>query len=334
MPVRRRLLFLGLVSVAACRKDDAPAHLERAKAALFEQKPEVALAEYKLALDLLQQDGSAQALVYRARALRGAADTYYLTQRDFKHAIEVYRELMSLCPEAPETLEGRIHLASLLRHEFRDLRGAIAELTAALARNPPQSAELSYQVAEMYFELQDYEQSALESAAVAKKFETSAYVDDALFLRAQALAMMEDRKADAQRAFLDVVDRFPDSELKPHALFELGRLRASAGDFEHAIELWVKALKAHPDPAMVQANITRVRTRLRATTPKKLGDAVSAFDWDTAPVFEVHRRPTGPPPRTSAEAVGGTREEAEREAKMPVEPGPHDPSKGQGEGGL
>jgi tetratricopeptide (TPR) repeat protein len=325
-------MLLFLVALAACHKEDAPAHLERAKAALFEQKADIALAEYKLALDLLQRDSTAESLVYRARALRGAADTYYLTQRDFKHALEVYRELISLCPEAPETLEGRIHLASLLRHEFRDLRGAIAELTAALARNPPQSAELSYQVAEMYFELQDYEQSALEAAAVAKKFETSAYVDDALFLRAQALAMMDDRKADAQRAFLDVVDRFPDSELKPHALFELGRLRANAGDFEHAIEFWVKALKSHPDPAMVQANIARVRNRLRATTPSKLGDAVSAFDWDTAPVYETHR--PGPPPRTSAEAVGGTKEEAEREAKMPAEPGQHDPAKGQGEGGL
>jgi len=323
-----------LVAAGGCRKDDAPAHLERAKTALFEQKPDVALAEFKLALDLLQPDTSAEAVLYRARALRGAADTYYLQQRDFKHALEVYRELISLCPEAPETLEGRIHLASLLRHEFRDLRGAIAELTAALARNPPQSAELSYQVAAMYFELQDYEQCAIESASVAKKFETSAFVDDALFLRAQALGMMDDRKADAQRAFLEMIDRFPDSELRPHALFELGRLRASAGDFEHAIEFWVKALKAHPDPAMVQANIARVRTRLRATTPQKLGDAVSAFDWDRFPVFEAPR-PTGPPPRTSAEAVGGTREEAEREAKMTAEPGPRiDPSKGQGEGGL
>jgi len=201
------LVALGL-GLGSCRKDDAPAHLERAKAALFEQKADVALAEYKLALDLLERDTSAQAVVYRARALRGAADTYYLQLRDFKRAVDVYKELITLCPEAPETLEGRLHLASLLRHEFRDLRGAIAELTAALARNPPQSAELSYQVAAMYFELQDYEQCALEAGTIAKKFMTSAYVDDALYLRAQALGMMDDRKWDAQRAFLDVVDRF------------------------------------------------------------------------------------------------------------------------------
>jgi tetratricopeptide (TPR) repeat protein len=326
----RRLLALAALGLllAGCRKDDAPAHLERAKAALFENKPDVALAEYKLALDLLERDDSPQAPVYRARALRGAADTYYFQQRDFKRALEVYKELIKLCPEAPETLEGRIHLASLLRHEFRDLRGSIAELTAALARNPPQSAELSYQVAAMYFELQDYEQCELEASNVARKFEASAFVDDALFLRAQALSMMDDKKPEAQRALLELIDRFPDSELKPHALFELGRLRASAGDFEKAIEYWVLALQNHPDPAVVQANITRVRSRLRHTTPTTVGDAQKAFDWDKFPVTESVREPVAvvpevkkPLPKTSIEAVGGTAEEAAREAKMSAEPG-------------
>jgi tetratricopeptide (TPR) repeat protein len=325
-----------LLALAACRRDDAPAHLERARAALYQQHPDVALTEFRAALDLLERDPSVQAGIYRARALRGAADTYFFQLQDYKRAHEVYGELIKLCPEAPETLEGRIHLASLLRHQFRDLRGAIAELTAALARNPPQSAELSYQVAAMYFELQDYEQCELEASQVARKFEASSFVDDALFLRAQALSMMDDRRPEAQRAFLDVITRFPDSELKPHALFELGRLRASAGDFEGAIEFWVRALQAHPDPAMVQANIARVRKRIRATTPKRVGDAMTAFDWDSHPEFEAGPVVTGPAPRTSAEAVGGTREEAEREAKMSAEPGPVKPPPpgARGEGSL
>jgi tetratricopeptide (TPR) repeat protein len=341
-------LLLGLAALAGCRKDDAPAHLERARVALFENKPDLALAEYKQALDLLEPahasgteaeplpprdpglppaEQSMQAL-YRARALRGAADVYNFQLRDFKHAVQIYRELIALNPESPETLEGRIHLASLLRHEYRDLPGAIAELNFALARNPPQSAELSYQVAVMYFEHQDYEQCQLEAANVARKFETSAWVDDALFLRAQALSMMEDRTADAQRSLTELVQRFPDSELKPHALFELGRLSASTGDSEKAIEYWVQALKTHPDPKVVQANIARVRSRLRATTPATVGDATRAFDWDKYPVVEGGReltaQPPGPklpPPKTSLEAVGGSKEEAEREAKMSAESG-------------
>jgi len=313
----------ALFLLAGCRKDDAPAHLERARTALFEQKADVALAEYKLTLDLLERDSSAQAQVYRARALRGAADTYYFELQDSKRAVEVYKELITTCPEAPETLDGRIHLADLLQHEFRDLRGAIAQLTAALARNPPQSAELAYKVATLYFELQDYGQCEIESANVAQRFETSGYVDDALYLRGQALAMIDGRREDAKRAYREVIDRFPDSELRPHALFELGRLTAESGEGEHAIELWVEALKTHPQPGVVQDSIARVRKRLRATTPQRVGDPAKAFDWDVPGNAVVERpvvEPPKPMPKTSIEAVGGTAEEAEREAKMQAEP--------------
>ncbi|GMU60313.1 MAG: hypothetical protein AMXMBFR34_20760 [Myxococcaceae bacterium] len=331
----RVIFLLALLGLSGCKKDDAPALLEKARAALFEQRPQDALDAYKRALDALERDTSPEAAVYRARALRGAADVYAFQLGDARRAVEVYRELIAVCPEAPETLEGRVHLAELLRHHFRDLRGAIAELTAALARNPPASAELSYQVASMYFELQDYEQCQLEADKLVQKFQTSAFVADALFLRAQALSMMDGRKPEAQRVFADVIERFPDSKLKPHALFELGRLKADAGDAERAIELWVEALKAHPTPSVVQDSIARVRARLRATTPDKVGDAVSAFDRDTHP-FVGHASAEGEPvpvPRakTSVEAAGGTAEEAAREATMPAEPGPpHEPPQGQG----
>lgn len=316
----KRLLLFALVAVSACRKEDASTRLERARTALYEQKPDLALSEYKAALDLLDRDTSPQGNLYRARALRGAADLYAFQLNDPRRAVEVYRELITVTPEAPETLEGRLHLAGLLWHQFRDLRGAIAEYTSALARNPPQSAELSFTVAKLYFELQDYEQCQLEASKVIQKFETSAYVDDALYLRGQALAMM-DRKAEAQRAFNDLLDRFPESELRAHTLVELGRLKADAGEPEAAIELWVSALKTHPTPQAVQQQIALVRGRLRATTPKRVGDATSAFDWDKYPVYERRNAESvpAPPAKTSAEAVGGTAEEAQRELKMPAE---------------
>lgn len=297
------LAFLGCAKAA---KD----HLEGAKNALFEKKPEEALREYRLALDTLEKDASPEAQVLRARALRGAADTYYLELRDVRKAAEVYRELISQCPEAPETLEGRIYLADILRNYYRDLRGGIRELSAAVARNPPQGAELSYQVAKLYFELGDYQQCDLEVQNLTKKYETSPFVDDALLLRAQALAMVEGRRPEAMRAFQELIDRFPDSALRPHALFELGRLRAELGEGEKAIELWVHALEHHPDPQVVQTVIARTRARLRATVPDAVGQRAKAFD---RPPAQARARVA---PKTSAEAVGGTAAEAEQERSM------------------
>lgn len=307
-----------LVALAGCKRSDAPTRLQKAREKLYAHLPQAALEEYRLALDALDRDESKEAAVYRARALRGAADTYYLELRDFKHAVEVYRELSQLCPEAPETLDGRLHLADILEHQFHDLRGAITELTAALARNPPQSAELSYRVAKLYFELGDYQQCELEAAGVARKFETSPYVDDALLLRGQALAMMDGHRAEALKVFEGLAEKFPDSELQPHALFEAGKLRAEGGEPEKAIETWVEALKRHPDPQVVQAVIARVRRQLRETTPSKVGDAAKAFDREAPALVPVVLKM----PKTSIEAVGGTPDEAELEAKMAAEAAP------------
>ncbi|MDY7226171.1 tetratricopeptide repeat protein [Hyalangium rubrum] len=292
---------LGLL--AGCRETPAD-HLQRARDAVFEKRPDEALVEYRKAFDQLRRDETAQALVLRARALKGAADVYWLEQRKVKEAVSVYKELIQQCPESPEALEARIILAELLRVHYRDLRGAIDQLTAALQRNPPQGAELHYQVAKIYFELGDFAQCELEARKLAERFATSVYVDDALFLQAQAIHMMEGRRQEASKAYADLRTRFPDSELAAHALVEMGKLKADAGDNEKAIELWVDALKAHPDPTLVQDYITRARRRITSTTPEGIGQRAMAFD---------RPQPPARPPRNSIEAVGGSAEEAARD---------------------
>ncbi|MGQ0506159.1 MAG: tetratricopeptide repeat protein [Myxococcaceae bacterium] len=305
-------LLLASLLLSGCR-EDAHKHIRRAKDKVFEKQPQAAIEEYGKALEILRREDSAETQVLRARVLRGWGDIHYLETREMAKAVEVYKELITTCPEAPETLDARINLANILRVHYNDLRGAIAELTAAIARNPPQGAELVYQVAKLYFELGDYKQCDLEAQNLVKRFETSAFVDDALFLQAQALSMMDGRRPDAVRVFQGLAQRFPDSDLQPHALFEWGKLSADAGENEQAIELWVESLKRHPDPAVVQSHIARVRARIANTTPRKLGSEAAAFDRDLPQQLAEGGR-TKKPPKTSIEAVGGSEEEAAREA--------------------
>jgi tetratricopeptide (TPR) repeat protein len=305
--VRHLALTLALLGLLTGCRDTPADHLQRARDAVFEKRADEALVEYRKAFDLLRRDQSPQASVLLARALKGAADVYWLEQRKVKEAVGVYKELIQQCPESPEALEARIILADLLRVHYRDLRGAIDQLAGALQRNPPQGAELHYQVAKLYFELGDYAQCELEARKLAERFPTSAYVDDALYLQAQAIHMIDGRRQEASKAYADVRTRFPDSELAAHALVEMGKLRAEAGENEKAIELWVQALKAHPDPSLVQDYITRARRRITHTTPGAIGERAVAFDRAQPPPAPVR------PPRTSIEAVGGSAEEAARD---------------------
>ena len=304
----RRAPLLLVVALAGCQIGPKE-RIQRAHDALFNKDAKRALAEYRLALDALEHDATPEAEIMKAQALKGAADIYYLENRDVRQAVSVYKELIAQCPEAKETLDARITLADILVTYYRDPRGAITELTAALARNPPQSAELHYQVAKLYYQVDDFHQAELEADALVKGYEASNYVDDAMFLEAQAVAM-ENRRPDAERLFKELVDRFPDSELAPYAQFELGKLYAEANQNDQAIDVWVKALARHPDPALVQAAIARVRARITHITPRGVG-AQAAFDHLPG---QAHARVVPASHHlTSLEAAGGTAEQAAHE---------------------
>lgn len=296
-------LIVPLALLCACQL--APAErVQRARDALYDKDPKKALAEFRLALDGLEQKSTPEARVLKAVALKGVADTYFLELHDVRQAVTAYKEVIAQCPESKETLDARITLAGILADDYHDLRAAITELTAALARNPPQSAELHYDVAKLYFQLGDFRQCELETAQLVKTFETSAFVDDALFLEAQAVAMQEGRRRDAEALFEKLPLRFPESELSPHAYFELGKLYAEEDRDSEAIDAWVKALAHHPDPALVQAAISRVRRRI---TKNNVEVGVKAAFAKPKPVAKPAHK------LTSVEAAGGTAEEAKHD---------------------
>jgi len=260
--------LLWLLS-AGCRRS-AEDDLVQGKNARFEQRHAEALESYRRALDKLDRDGSPSAQVLRARALAGAAEVYDVELGDAKRAVEVYRELMRACPESPEALSGRIRLAVLLKDRFDDARGAIQVLNDALARSPPESAELRYRVASLYFTLGDYAQASLEGAEVARRYEASAWVDDALFLQGQAL-QLRGKPREALAVFEALAARFPDGELRPLSLYEQGRVLSALGERDRAVAAWMEALKAHPQPDVVRAELDRARQGVEAERAPALG---------------------------------------------------------------
>jgi tetratricopeptide (TPR) repeat protein len=268
---------VALVALGGCRKS-ADAHLHQARQAAYRKDFQAALRQYRLALDVLDRGDSPLTQSLRARALRGIADTYYLELRDIPRAAEAYRDLIQSCPESVESVEAHVHLANLLKDHYRDVRGAVSELSSAVARRPAQSAELSYQIAKLYFQLANYPQCVLEADALLERYGDSEFADDAMLLKAQALTMIDNKRPEAIQVLQKLLARFPDSELQPHALFELGKLHEEAHQEEKAIDCWVEALQRHPDPGAVQAAIARVRRRIENTTPRRVGSQSSAFD--------------------------------------------------------
>jgi tetratricopeptide (TPR) repeat protein len=255
-------VLLALVNLGMTCTPSAEQHLRAARDAMYLGDARSALVRYEQAAQTAADDDSPRGQRLREAALREAADASYLDLHEPGRAATLYRELIQTEPATSEALEARISLARILRADFRDLRGAIVELTAVIARQPPGTARLRYELAKLYFELGDYAQCALESEAILERHAAESLAARATFLKAEALAMIEGRASEAICVLEELLKRFPRSELQPYALYELGRMRAAAGDLEAAIEQWVRSLKTHPHPEFIQSAIVRARKRL------------------------------------------------------------------------
>ncbi|AKU93188.1 tetratricopeptide repeat protein [Vulgatibacter incomptus] len=68
--------------------------------------------------------------------------------------------------------------------------------------------------------------------------------------------------AEAIVAFEEVERRFPDGELASKARFQIGVEQLALREPEAALASFVQALKRHPDPESVQAEISRARRQV------------------------------------------------------------------------
>lgn len=255
------LLICAALWLTACPADPAE-HFENAQQLTYQRLYKEALAEYVEVLSLVAKKESDRARELRMKALKAAGDICHFELRDQSRAVEYYRSLLASFPEHPTAIEVRANLASIYR-SVGDLRSAVAELAAIVHTFPDHEDAHRYQylAAKDYFELRDWEQVVVEANLLAERYPDSEYVDDAQLLVASSWVLQGQRQR-ALQAYDEFLERWPDGELAPRAMFEQARLYAEDEKLEESVELLLKALKTHPTPKLVQAEIARIRRRI------------------------------------------------------------------------
>jgi len=254
-------LGLLLATLTSCLGDPA-AHLERARELTFQRRPTEALRQYEEVLSLLAKKDPRRVSDVLIPTLKGAADLCYLELKRYPRAIEYYRALANHFPGAQETLQARAALSDIYR-ALGDRRAAVAELVALVQAFPraPEIERYQYQVVKGYFDIGDYEQVLVEARALQERCPASPSAADAQMLVAEALFLQGQRQR-ALDAFEQIAKRWPGSQLVPQAQVEEAKVWVDLGQDERAVEVLVEALKSHPSPKNVQAEIARLRKRL------------------------------------------------------------------------
>jgi len=255
------ILVASTLFFAACQSS-VEVRLERARELSFAGQSKEAAAEYGALLTLLEgAESNERNDAAKVETLARLGDLRYLTLRDYRGAADAYRRLIREAPASEEAWAAREKLADLSRRFFDDLNEAIAQWQALAASGRPDADRFSYLVAKSYFELQDYEQSRKECNDLAARHPDSKWAADALFLLGTAW-QFEGKHAESIPVFEEIEQRWPTSEFAPRARFQIGQSQLALEDPESALASYLEALKRHPDPQTVQAEIQRARRHL------------------------------------------------------------------------
>jgi tetratricopeptide (TPR) repeat protein len=272
----RRLALAALLAAAGC--GGVGRKLDEANDLRHNGKPREALAAYGEVLAILGEGPLSRSdAALRLRALKHAADVAYLELGQYVDAISYYRRIISLYPGGDDAWRARATIGDIYVDRFNDRVAAIAQYAAVAASNSREAPRYQLKVARQYLELKNYDQARTEARILREKWPRSTEADEAELLAAQAFSL-EQRSADALAAFQAVIDRKPRPEVTALALEGQAGLYAQLGKFDRSIELYTRALPAHPNPDAIRTDIEKVRQRREAARTVTPGDVEAVFD--------------------------------------------------------
>ncbi|WP_242392634.1 tetratricopeptide repeat protein [Anaeromyxobacter oryzisoli] len=257
--VGRALAFALVLAASGCGSSEG--RLEAANALRHKGDQKGALEGYKVLLADLGEGplGDADSVI-RRKALRFAADVSYLELGDYSAAIAYYRRVVSLYPGSKEALEARAITGEILRDRFDDRLGAIAQWADVAQSQAPEAPKYQLEIARAYLELKRYEQARAEARKLQERWPDHELADEAQLLTGQAWAL-ERQDARALGAFEALLQRGPRPDMAARVLEAEAHIQSQQGKFDRALELYARALPAHPNPDSVRTAISLVRER-------------------------------------------------------------------------
>ena len=250
--------LLAAAGIAALRHRHGAERLWRAAEAGFER------GEHRRALGLYLQlaDGyPGDPLALQALHQAGTINRLYL--RDEREAVTALRELARRDPAGAWGRTAQRELGGIFEQRDGGCRQAIVEYQRFIGMDPAGAGndEAQLAVARCSFALGDFEQARAEYELLLERYPESALRPRALLGIAGAW-YVAGRHAAAATAYRQVLAETDDPELGAEAAFGVASALEASGDLAGALRELERARAGHPNPALVDQRLARVRGRM------------------------------------------------------------------------
>lgn len=242
----------------------------------------------------------------------------------YTQAVEGYKALLDEHPFSEHSEEAEL-LIGVAQYKDNACPEASASLTDFQRRHPtspylPMVGYLLGQCAELQMRTPDRDQSASQNAhayyqALIQQYPTSPYAllaRDRLAHTRETLATSEldvaqyyarhDNERAAEIRLLDLVNRFPETDVAGEALLELGELYERQGDLDKAVLAYTGVTYHHPDHEAART-AEQALDRLEKTNPPPSGDPLVLLRAETGRTRDLAI--TQAAPKTAAQGSRG-----------------------------
>ncbi|WP_321367793.1 tetratricopeptide repeat protein [uncultured Desulfuromusa sp.] len=195
-----------------------------------------------------------------AESLFRIGNIWRFDHQDMQKALLNYLKLEHDYPHNPLVLPAREEAARIVKYTQRDYSRAIEFYQRLLDFNAGNPAQYYYEIADCYFYLENYSQARIELESLLEKYPQSDLAPDALYRKARIL-ILEGLTEEARRDWLDIIERYPGSKHRTQAEFDLAKILEEEGSLQEALQHY-QQLVGKLEPALLEEKIKHLEQRI------------------------------------------------------------------------
>jgi tetratricopeptide (TPR) repeat protein len=239
------------------RSSSAPQFLlERGAKQEARLDPLVASQTYQKIVALYPRSQQAEEALFRT------ARIWQYDRDDERRALLTYMTLEHDYPQSSLVITAQEEAARIYKYSLQDYSRAIVYYQRLYNSGGAAAVDYLYEIADCYFQLENYPQAYIELEDLLEHFPDSDRVAEVL-LREGELALLEKRYAVARSTWQRLIDEHPQNSYRFEVKYKLAGLQEEQGQLYEALEAY-RNIDNFPRPALLKEKIEYLEKRIAA----------------------------------------------------------------------